>query len=102
MSYRLIGILRAETSKADPSPSLELMLELLGEGYSMPEICSICGMCVSAATKWTKSDPASRVRPGARSEQFSALLLSRWHEHKASRTDKFPLPPEDLKLLLSL
>ena len=102
MSYRLIGLLRAETSKPDHSPSLKLLLELLGEGYTIREMCGICGMCVSTVTKWTRSDPATRVRPNSRNDKYSAVLLSRWYEHVAARTDTFPLHPEDLKTLLLL
>ena len=102
MSYRLIGVLRAETSGSEPSPALSLILALLGEGYTLPEITVITGFSVSVISTWVHSDPQQRARPGTRSADYAAFLLGRLNEHFAARSDTFPLPPNELKTLLLL
>ena len=101
MSYRLVGTLRAELAVA-PSPTLELILELLGEGYTLAEIDVIADISISAVSKWTHSDEAKRTRPSRRTDAQATRLLATLREHFSIRSDRFPLPPETLRQLLLL
>lgn len=75
---------------------------LLAEGYSMPEVCRIIGVSVSAVGKWTQSIETRRYLPGAQIEQRMELFRERLVEHMLKRSDTFPLPPDELKTLLLL
>jgi len=99
MSYRLVGTLRALTVEPT-SPTLELILSLLGEGYTVPEICHVIDVSISSVGKWTNSNLRARTVPSSKTDEQSNWLLQRLNEHFAQRRDKFPLPPVDLKALL--
>ena len=104
MSYRLIGTLRVaiEAGGTTPSPSFRVILMLLGEGYTMPEVCHILDISVSIVGKWTHSLEDKRMLPGPRVEAHCELIRTRLVEHFAERSDTFPLPPNELKTLLLL
>ena len=104
MSYRLIGTLRAavEAGGDKPSPAFQVILMLLGEGYTMPEICRILDISVSIVGKWTHSLEHMRMLPGPRVEAHCENIRVKLVEHFAERSDTFPLPPDELKTLLLL
>lgn len=105
MSYRLIGTLRDLIGARfgdKPSSSFQAILMLLGEGYTMPEVCHILDISVSIVGKWTHSMPPMRMLPGPRVEVHCELIRIRLVEHFAERSDTFPLPPDELKTLLLL
>lgn len=104
MSYRLIGTLRAavEAGGTKPSPAFQVILMLLSEGYSMPEVCHVLDISVSIVGKWTHSLPHKRMLPGPRVEVHCELIRIRLAEQFTERSDTFPLPPDELKTLLLL
>ena len=105
MSYRLIGTLRAAVEAAwsdKPSSAFQVILMLLSEGYSMPEVCHILDISVSIVGKWTHSLPHKRMLPGPRVEVHCELIRVRLVEQFTERSDTFPLPPDELKTLLLL
>lgn len=104
MSYRLIGTLRAavKAGGTTPSSSFQVILMLLGEGYTMPEVCRILDISVSIVGKWTHSTEDRRMLPGPRVEAHCELIRTRLVEQFVERSDTFPLPPDELKTLLLL
>ena len=104
MSYRLIGTLRAEVEAggARPSPTYQVILALLSEGYTMPEVCRILDISLSIVGKWTHSLEHKRMKPGPRIERQCSEMYARLLEQFAERSDTFPLPPDELKTLLLL
>ena len=104
MSYRLIGTLRAavEAGGTKPSPAFQVILMLLSEGYTMPEVCRILDISLSIVGKWTHSTEHRRMRPGPRVEAHCELIRTRLVEQFDERSDTFPLPPDELKTLLLL
>ena len=104
MSYRLIGTLRAAVKAGGTKPpsSFRVILMLLGEGYTMPEICRLLDISLSIVGKWTHPIEHTRKKPGQRIEAHCEFIRLRLVEQFAERSDTFPLPPDELKTLLFL
>lgn len=102
MSWRSVGFLRTRTEVDTPSPTLVLLLALLGEGYNFPECARIMGVSLASVKKWAGPSDNPQLAPGRQTDFFATTLLARWREHVKSRTDTFPIPPDDLRTLLLL